>query len=100
MGHVDVGVALYPTEHGVRLREELVFDFPDHKGWDLFIGQRSEGAVSWWGETHELVRDQTIERVGFTWSGHYDNSGMHSDNVFDTFDEALRDFKKAVFPNG
>lgn len=71
------------------------WDFDDHKGWDIFLGTRVEGQVSWIGEDHEMVKEGSLE-PGWSYSGYVPNEDANG-RGFKDLEETVLAFIDEVF---
>lgn len=79
----------------VNLTVEKAWEFDDHKGWDILLGARKEGQISWFGEGHEMVKDGSIE-PGWCFCGYVPNEEI-SGRGYGDFQETLNAFSLAIF---
>lgn len=82
MGSIRHGFVLKPA-----------WDFDDHKGWDVLLGGREEGQISWYRADHENAKDD--EGEGFYWMGFVPHDNM-SGGKFDTLFECANDMWKTI----
>lgn len=64
------------------------WDFDDHKGWDVLLGLREEGVISWYSADHENAKDDQGE--GFYWAAHVPHHNL-SGGKFDTLEACAND---------
>ena len=71
------------------------WDFEDYKGWEIMLGVRQEGQITWRNADNDMVKEGNAE-VGFEWTGYVPNHDLRG-GPFDSLEACLADFAKAVF---
>lgn len=87
-----------PKRQWHRFTLEAAWCFDDHKGWDVKLGERTEGTINWWRADHEIAKDNGGE--GFYWDARSLNpphEGWMEGGPFKTLDECADDMWSHLF---
>ena len=84
---------------GLHLTYKPSFDLPDHKGVDVFLGQRCEGGIVYHSVASDLVADGTLDPGWHWYKNHIEDASEETgnDEPFESFELAAKDFERAFF---